>query len=173
MVRNNIFAMTTGYGLYTHPFNSGGSADPIGWQTTFAHNTFWSPTGEGVLAVDDNAQAFPAGTDCTLRDNVVVGEVTIGRWLTSWAHNTTMDYNLYRSSPEGIREFSVRYSLSSWQSYYGQDAASVSGAPTFATTPDPLDPSTFALAPTSLGVGAASDGTDMGADVSRVGPAGL
>ena len=82
-----------------------------------------------------------------------------------------MDYNCYEGTSKDVREYGNNYTLTEWVTEYGQDANSVRGVATFDSARDPADPTTFKLSSGSVGFEAGSDGKDMGADTSVVGPA--
>jgi hypothetical protein len=77
------------------------------------------------------------------------------------------DYNLYATSPGAVIENSTSYALAAWAAHNGSDAHSLAGAATFVGGDDPIR--AYALAAGSLGKGAASDGSDMGATIALVG----
>ncbi len=84
----------------------------------------------------------------------------------------TADDNLY---PTGniVYENRTNYTLSSWRTYSGQDAHSLSAAPTFTgSTSSGSAVTNFVLTSGSSGHNAASDGTDVGANASLVGSGG-
>jgi hypothetical protein len=62
------------------------------------------------------------------------------------------------------------YDLPAWRTSNSSDAHSLSATPTFVGGSSPATISGFALTSGSTGHNAASDGTDMGANVSLVGP---
>jgi hypothetical protein len=80
-----------------------------------------------------------------------------------------MDYNLYNSTTAVVNN-RVNYTLSGWQTYYSQDANSISGSPTFVGGGSPSTIADFALTAASDGYQASSTGADIGANVSLVGP---
>jgi hypothetical protein len=78
------------------------------------------------------------------------------------------DYNLYPSST-AVTHNSTNYSLPSSKSLTSKDGHALSGAPTFTGGSSPSTIAGYALTSGSVGHNAASDGTDMGANVSLVG----
>jgi cysteine-rich repeat protein len=133
------------------------------------HNTFYKT----ALVLSGDTQSgdnYPGAQGNTLRNNIFTESTRIHVYRPGRAHNTVMDYNLYPTG-EAVREYSDynTYTLSQWRSHYGQDDHSVSGNPIFIGGSNPSRVSGFALAPNSPGKNAASDGKDMGADVSLVG----
>lgn len=85
-------------------------------------------------------------------------------------YGNTWDYNLY---PSGTAVYhnnrASSYTLAQWQSYSSEDDNSIAGTPNFVggSTPDSI--SEYGIA-SGTGNNAASDGKDMGADVTLVGP---
>ena len=70
---------------------------------------------------------------------------------------------------KAVVENKIYYDINRWKAYYGQDVNSVEGSPTLSGGASPTTVSGFALSPVSIGYQSASDGKDIGADVSLVG----
>lgn len=156
------------------------TGDHAGWDgsdyNTYTHNTFTNTqaTGwEGSVYLN-----YPGiGYYNTLQDNIFMGELLIQPGGSTTHSHINLDYNLYRPDGNAFYEFSAHYSLSEWQAhvaanpsnYENDDANSVAGTPVFVGGSSPTTIAGFALASGSPGENAASDGTDMGADVSLVG----
>jgi hypothetical protein len=79
------------------------------------------------------------------------------------------DYNLYIGG-NILSERSITYTLATWRTHNGNDSHSISGTPIFIGGTSPTTILGFALASNSPGYRNASDGKDIGADVSLVGP---
>ena len=155
-----IFDTSSGGGSYG---GDDGGADGAGNNT---NNTFEYCTFPGAFSNIRDGNNGVNGQDNTIRNSIIGGQLTIWNNL-SGTHNTTLNYNAYGAN---IHEFTTARNLSQWQTYYGQDANSVAGSPTFVATTDPTDPSTYALAGGSVGENAAENGQDMGAAAALVGP---
>lgn len=137
--------------------NGGGGEQPNGM--TIEHNTFVADLG------------LETGNDpvinSTIRNNIIGTDLEILRFGVDTNTNTT-NYNLYGGT---IYYQSTAYTLSEWQAASepaGQDVNSIAGSPTYSTEP-PTQISHYELAGGSDGKNAASDGEDMGANVSVVG----
>jgi hypothetical protein len=174
LIRNNIFAFEHDHSPWFLPSDSGGNMSPVSAENIVEHNTFYSKANTGIFDINrQGAGTWPtSGEGNVLTDNVFTGWLNIFQY-DSGSHNTTTDYNLYRPGNQAVREYGTAYDLAGWQAHYGQDAHSLAGTPIFASMPNLDDPLSFALDPSSPGYQAASDGKDMGADVSLVGPAGM
>ena len=155
-ISNNIFLETLVIS------NGGGGEAPF--DILINHNTF-----VGGLNINDG-DGSTVINDMITTNNIIVGSYTIDFYGTSAYTNTsTSDYNLMTE----INFQGTTYnSVASWNSNSvpaNQDANSIDGVPTFVGGPTPSTISGYALANGSNGILAASDGTDMGADVSIVG----
>ncbi|WP_152971976.1 hypothetical protein [Desulfatitalea tepidiphila] len=128
------------------------------------HNTFY---GGAIQLIRSSSNDGSGAQYNTMRDNVFSNTVEVFRY-GSWPHYSTLHHNLYPSGTAVINN-RVNYNLSSWQSYFRQDDGSLSGELTFVGGDSPSSIEGFALNSTSLGYRAASDGKDMGADISAVG----
>lgn len=133
---------------------------------TFTHNTFL-----GRVTLEDQTSPgddkYIGAQYNTFKDNIFI----LTFWPIPWDlsdHYSILDYNLY---PTGGAVYSNRrsYSLGDWQGGYGQDEHSLAGAPTFFVD-SPTAIEDYRLDSKSIGYKKASDGTDLGADVSFVGP---
>ena len=130
---------------------------------TITHNTFYK-TKANLIGL--NAEGFGA-TNNILRENVFMNEIDLIPWKDI-NHNTTLDYNLYPTS-NAVLNNGRHYSLSAWQSFYGQDVRSISGVPVFVGGASPSSINGYALSASSPGYKKASDGGDMGALMKFVG----
>ncbi|MHA1336647.1 MAG: hypothetical protein ACTSPW_13050 [Promethearchaeota archaeon] len=150
---------------------------PGGSGTIISHNTILNGK-MGIILDHGNSTNLK---NCIVRDNIIaesrssyVPELSIATYLNgSYDHNHTIDYNCYFNSnfSEVIREFEKLYSLSDWQAHSNQDYHSIQEDPKFENNSgkyeEILD---FKVSPNSSASRAASDGTDMGANVFLVGP---
>lgn len=105
----------------------------------------------------------------TINDNIFVGQYLIFPYVATASTNLS-NYNLFAST---IYNNSTTLTLAQWQAAStpaGQDANSLAGTPSFVGGANPTTIAGFALSG-GTGVNAASDGTDMGADVTTVGAA--
>jgi hypothetical protein len=130
------------------------------------HNTFFQ-TSVSLTAQNGGSDTCPGSCGNTLRDNIFWGAVGIHNGQT-WPHGTSMDYNWHGASA-AVREFTTNYSLSAWRKRNGDSANSISGSIKFKGGKSPSTIAGFSLPDNSPGKGAASDGMDMGANVSLVG----
>jgi len=137
--------------------DNGGAA---GDYNTIRHNTLYG------ISFDLNRQSGGA-THNIIKDNVIMLRSEFHRY-GSEPHYTDADYNLYPSG-DIIVENRIDYTLSEWQNHSGTDVHSLSGSPTFTGGTSPTSIADFELAAESLGKNDASDGKDMGANVSLVG----
>jgi len=145
------------------------NGDPGGDYNTFRKNTFFS----GNLVLSSQTQGgdqVPGAIGNKLFNNLFVKAPVYAHRYSSVLHQTVSNYNYY-PSPVAYKENRVDYSLSAWKTHSGQDVNSVTGQVIFVggSTPDSIPG--FVLGPSSAGYKAGSDGKDMGADVSLVGPA--
>jgi len=140
------------------PTNQGGDFN------TIANNTFYnvSATLLGLSA----GEGYGA-TNNVLRDNVFTSRLRLIPFKVT-PHNTTLDFNLYTTGV-AVNNNRIDYNLSSWKSFYGQDANSIAGAPVFKGGSTPEFIFDYALVSNSPGFKQASDGGDMGANMSLVG----
>jgi chitodextrinase len=138
---------------------------PGGDYNIIEHNTFMQ--GISLSHYTQNGDLVPGAIGNVLRNNIILGCSNIHNY-SSVPHNTIMDYNLYPHSYV-INENKTKYTFEAWQLYYGQDKHSLSGTPAFIDGAAPSTIAGFALTDGSPGKSAASNGKDMGADVTRVG----
>ena len=170
-IENNIIAYCrTGIMLYHEAGSAGGSG------STLNHNTIFE-CSSGIVLCDTNS---PMLFDVVTTNNVIVNsgnefrEYNIAPYADAYAHRHTSDYNCFSNagSERTIREHGTNYTLNSWQAHSGQDSHSIALFPTFEGGDNPETANGFELAPGSPGKNGASDGSDMGADVSLVGVRG-
>jgi hypothetical protein len=164
LIQHNIFNNPAGSDYNGGTDGGGGSGCKY---VTFSHNTMVSSSapidfvyeGGGVGVCQYN----------TISNNIFRSENLYDPYDNQTLY-ITADYNLF---PTGniVNENRTNYTLTSWRSFSGQDAHSLSATPTFTgvvTSGSPI--ANYALTSGSSGHNAASDGTDMGAKVSLVGP---
>ena len=140
--------------------NSGNGAAG-GDYNAIVHNTLYAAT---IILDDDEGGAVKN----TVTNNIFMRSFEAHRY-SSIPHYTAMDHNLYVTG-SAVIEDRTNYSLSTWKTHNGSDAFSEAGGPAFVGGVSPSSISDFALASGSLGKNAGSDGKDMGADISLVGP---
>jgi hypothetical protein len=144
-----------------------------GSNTVYKHNTFYNC--ENGIMVPDGPET--GCVNVTIQNNVVVGYqggemkgLNISPYGASYSHNFIVDHNLYYSSSTAdiVDEFAINYNLLEWQAK-GYGTGSINSAPSFVGGASPSTIADYALATGSIGKNAASDGTDMGADIELVG----
>jgi hypothetical protein len=85
-------------------------------------------------------------------------------------HNTASDYNLFYSTNSiAFNQYYTSFTFAAFTATTNQDTHSFFSSPIFIGGASPATIADYALAPDSPGKHAASDSTDMGADISRVG----
>jgi len=167
ITHNLIVNCRYGVRTYYNVAQEGGS------YSTYTHNTFY-----GASFVSKESE-YDELFDVTIRDNIffdygTVGErraITIGAYDSSpYDCNFTCDHNLFYESDTSIiaNRFGMHYTFFRWQGI-GHGTGSLNSAPTFVGGGSPSASADFALAGGSAGKNAASDGTDVGADISLVG----
>jgi hypothetical protein len=135
-----------------------------GNHSTINHNTCYN---SGLWL--ENPSEGPI-TYTTVTNNVFMAVVGLSPESSpTTPHYTTLDYNLYITGNSAFQEFGNWYSLASWITHYGGDAHSIAGSPTFVGGSTPTTIADFALTSGSTGHNAASDGKDLGADMTQVG----
>ncbi len=142
--------------------NGGGADQPD--DMTIHHNTFV------------NSFSLQRGNDpvtnSDIRDNVIQADFGVLTGGIIDVNTNSSDYNLYGN--DTINYQNSTYTLVQWRTnnpVASQDVNSLAGLPTFVGGGSPTTVSGYALDDVSLGKSAASDGSDMGADVSVVGNA--
>jgi hypothetical protein len=153
-----------------------------GSNSSVRHNTVYGGSG---MDINGGGQLGPNGAPGAIEDTVVnnvfsgytteFGQLTIWDYQSPYNTNTVSDYNCYYNgaSNNAVREFNTFYALAQWQPHSSQDAHSVQSQPIFTNATGQLNTiSDFKLTSTSAGYRAASDGTDMGANVDLIGPGG-
>jgi hypothetical protein len=135
----------------------------------FEHNTFYDTQANlnltGSTAAGD---PYPGAIGNTVKNSLFCTYI-LEHWYYSVPSQTVSDWNLYRTG-NAVGENLIYYTLSAWKVHYpGTDAHSIAGAPIFVGGATPTTLAGFALAANSPGKNAASDGKDMGADISMVG----
>lgn len=164
-IHNNIFGQSNAFIV-----NNEGSGSPGGDYNRYEHNTFYTG-GLNLTEQTQSGDSFPGSNNNIVKNNLFLDgphSVRIHWYNSSLPHNTTMDYNVY-SHVEPVGANGIKYSFSTWQSFYGQDEGSKSGTVQFVGGSSPSSIAGYALSPSSAGYKAASDGRDIGANVSLVG----
>ncbi len=128
------------------------------------HNTFYNCTLELTRASSNDGSGAQYNI---VKDNVFTQTAYIFQY-DSAPHYSVIDYNLYITGV-AVRNNRVSYALASWHTFYGQDSNSKTGTALFAGGSSPSAVADYALATSSPGHLAASDGKDMGADVTLLG----
>jgi hypothetical protein len=188
LVENNLLVdCLSGIVVYYEAGREGGSNSKIN------HNTIKSYRGVGIILADDpTPENF---FNCTVTNNLVLNstggdgrgtELTIAPYYNSqgdynnYVNNHTFDYNLYYN-PNNSKVITQYYdtpvlNLSEWKlltcntPLQGcQDQHSIQLQPIFIGGSSPTTIAGFALASNSPGYRTASDGGDIGANVSKVG----
>jgi hypothetical protein len=162
-IHDNVFGNNNA-GFLVADSNGGVGGD----YNTIEHNTFYnsSLTLSYQTATGDTV---PGTIGNTLTNNVFRTTTYVHEYSAT-AHQTISNYNLY---PTGVayRENVIDYTLAAWKVRYPtMDANSITGAAIYVGGTSPTILADFALSSTSPGRNAASDGKDMGADISQVGP---
>jgi hypothetical protein len=142
---------------------------PGGDYNTFEHNTFYGTDAFLNLYYNTSSgDTVPGAIGNTLRNNVFCAKTYMHEYSAT-AHQTISNYNLYPIGND-FRENYINYTLAAWRTRYPtMDANSITGAAIFVGGTSPSALADFALSSTSPGKNAASDGKDMGADISQVG----
>lgn len=158
---NNIIDGPSGtMGLVIRESNGG-----IGGRyNTINHNTI---RGQFYLGLQCDALAIGH----IVNNNIITSTYRVGceGQAGGAALTVTSNYNLYYGT-NGIKHGGVFYTLPNWRTHNGGDANSISGTPTFVGGATPTTIAGFALTSGSSGKNASSDGKDMGADITKVGP---
>jgi hypothetical protein len=170
VIRNNLI-ISAGYGIY----QSDGSANcpnQQSLQNQLAHNTIIGANGY-VIGLDCDGTYV---SNNTLQDNVVKftnGElrgISLKAYGTIDNTITTLSYNLVHSDSysQGLHVVNTNYDVTACPGTV-TCSHNIASAPTFVGGPSPSTIEGFALTSVSAGHNAASDGTNMGADISVVG----
>jgi hypothetical protein len=173
-IHDNLFGLNNA-GIRFNECNGAAGGDC----NLFTHNTLYKTPLNLSGETDAHDRSYPGAVGNTISDNIIYGEsdpehkiFDIYRYFTHGDHKTVSDYNcLYNSATSNvIAEFGKPYTLSAWSTHGGGDAHSVQLRPAFTNASGQLDTATdFRLTAASPGYRAASDGTDMGANVDSVG----
>ncbi len=102
-----------------------------------------------------------------IKDNIITNHLAWHQYRDIDA-DIQSDYNLYPEIGDIITENRIAYTLTEWQAKNNSDANSLTGTPVFINN-SPTGIADFELAAGSPGKNKASDGTDIGADISKVG----
>lgn len=139
--------------------NGGGADQPTGIE-------FVGNTCQRKVDIQDGNDPSIEGL---YRDNIIQGNFIIYNSATSENSDNISNYNLY---VEDIVYKGTSNTLSQWRAAsvpVGQDVNSIAGSPTYTAGATPTTVAGFALTAASNGYQAASDGKDMGADITKVG----
>lgn len=177
LIQHNLLVSANSGGSALYGSQSGTGASPW-YANEVLHNTCFQV---GLCGIDNNnAPNRRNGSSNVVYDNISDGQLSIMPNQIEYTHGNDLDYNLYSSD---FFEFNATYpSLRSWRRndrYFGAFAAhddhSVEETVAWAGKPGvPVshnDLSAFELSTISAGFKTASDMTNMGADLSLVGPA--
>ncbi len=173
-IHDNLFGLNNA-GIRFNECNGAAGGD----YNLFTHNTLYK-TPLGLSGeTDAHDRSYPGAVGNTISDNIIYGEsdrdfkiFDIYRYFKEGNHKTVSDYNcLYNTATSNvIAEFGTAYTLSAWSKYRGGDSHSLQLRPLFSNGSGRFDtPADFKLTADSPGYRAASDGTDMGANVDSVG----
>lgn len=139
------------------PINHGGDDNLI------AHSTFYNSALILRSAPEDEGSGALGNI---VINNLIMDLSTIFPYEDT-PHFTVLEYNLYPT--EAVMNNSITYTLADWRAFYGQDANSITGRPVFKGGDTPTRIPDYQLTVDSLGFEGASDGKDLGADISKVG----
>ncbi len=156
-IHNNITTATAGSFSLNHCSGASGEG---GDYNTLTNNYFHALDLNGCSDTNVDQGAFQN----TITDNIIGTRFYVHAWGAT-PHESTLDYNIYVTD---IFENNVSYTINQWQSYYGQDANSLSGTPIF-SDPNLIGIEDYRLLPGSLGYQAGGQGDDIGPDVDLVG----
>jgi hypothetical protein len=162
-IHDNVFGNNNA-GFLVADANGGVGGD----YNTIEHNTFYNSALTLSYQTGGATDTVPGTIGNTLRNNVFRTTTYVHEYSAT-AHQTISNYNLY---PTGVayRENAINYTLAAWKTRYPtMDANSITGVPIFVGGTSPMALADFALSSTSPGKNAASDGKDIGADISQVG----
>lgn len=135
------------------------------------NNTFYSSDDRGVV---HQLQDGNVCEDNTYSCNVFMDTGGINMYASN-AHRSLMDYNLYNDSDVWRRNY-TNYTLSTWRTHLGgcpgsnNDCNSQQDTPIYEGGGSPSSISDYALTAASPGYQDCDDGSDMGANVTLVGP---
>lgn len=162
---NNIFDGTVRMGYDPGPTEGGDIGSDY---NMFIHNTFTGTVD--LMNATRDGDPYPGAQHNTFNNNIFLTRVDVFAWAASsfGPHNTSGNYNLYSPSP-AILSYQSFHTLSSWQRENSSDANAIDEVPSFVGGSNPDTIEGFALTATSPGKNAASDGKDMGADVTLIG----
>ena len=142
---------------------------PGGDNNKILHNTFYGCSITLSSATQDTDTSLPGAINNLLKNNIFfTNQVSLHKY-SSVPHNTTSNFNLYNTGVDIVHD-RKEYGLSDWQSLTDEDRNSLTGTPTFITPGNNEVISSFELAAGSIGKKSAEDGSDIGADVTTVGP---
>ncbi len=130
------------------------------------HNTIVVGAGTPINIIDQYGAVGPCYYT-TITNNIFTAE-NMYDWYDTDMVGLASDYNLYPTETV-VGANRTSYTLSAWKSFSGLDAHSLSATPTFTGGSTPSTIAGYALTSGSVGHAAASDGLDMGANISLVG----
>lgn len=156
LMRNNLFV---GCGIYMGDDGGIGDGGVGGDYNTIEHNTFYNGSVTLLHHPDDGGCLHNV-----IKNNIFMVRSDWHRY-TNISADIQSDYNLYPTGNAVIQN-RIDYTLPAWVIRNSRDARSLSGWPTFVGG---SGISAYGLTSNSVGKNAASDGKDMGADVTLVG----
>jgi hypothetical protein len=175
LIQHNCFsAPAIGHAMY-----GADTGEPSNWpwyRNQLLHNTTRrSGVGPfGLCVIDNNNVAGNAGTENTIRNNVIDGATGVMPFQNPKTHNNIFNYQLY-AIDGNFQQFSTTIaSLAAWQ-----QTTTYMPAPDLNSREENIvwniafnqwNPAAYALGSGSSGIGAASDGTNIGANTNFVGP---
>lgn len=161
---NNLVVNCLHYGVKLGDNGGTGYCGVGGDNNFFDHNTFYN-----TIHPVDMVEQSNTCDDNEFTNNLYVEKLTLYEYKTIvGSMTTTSNYNLYMTG-NIINEAGTNYTLAEWQIQNSSDTNSLSGASTFVGGANPSLISDFALTSESLGYQSASDGEDIGVDVSLIG----
>jgi pectate lyase len=163
LIENNIFGENCS-GVSVNQANG----VPGGDNNVISHNTFYGCGLALTGATQDADTSLPGAINNKLKNNIFPGPVSLHRY-SDLPHNTILNFNLYGSDPAIVQD-RIEYNLSAWKTLTGEGNNSLVSTPRFIRPINHNLISSYKLAPNTIGTKAAEDSSDMGADVTTVGP---
>ena len=150
-IHDNIFGANTASAHFGDA-NGGAGAD----YNLIEHNTFLSGSLNFDSAID-STDPFPGVVGNTVRDNLFMASLSVTQY-TSAPNTNTFGRNVYPASN----------AIVSYNNLVAISSDSIIGKPTYVGGTVPMLILGFRLAPGSIGVKTATDGTDMGANIDKM-----
>lgn len=153
---------------------SNANGDPGGDRNLFENNTFYSG-GLALLGSTQDNDVTPGSQNNIVRNNIFYeAGVKVHYFLSPAPHKTEFGFNLFATDGATHSENLNAYSLAEWKAHSGTGIGSIVGRPIFVTgNVSPRLAVDYELTPNSPGYNADSNGIDMGANVTLVGPSTL